>query len=64
MMAHNLLRFGGDWFNYGSSFDKQDNNQQQQAPQQQYNQHPHQQGGFAPQQQNGFAPQQNQNPTF
>ena len=42
----------------GQVFDKQDNNQQQQAPQQQYNQQP-QQGGFAPQQQQGgFAPQQ------
>ena len=39
---------------------KQDNNQPQQAPQQQYNQQPQQQqGGFAPQQQQqGFQPQQ------
>ena len=48
----------------GQVFDKQDNNQQQQAPQQQYNQNPQQQGGFAPQPQQGFAPQQNQNPPF
>ena len=49
----------------GQVFDKQDNNQQQQSPQQQYNQQPQQQynqqpqqqgqGGFAPQQQGGFS---------